>query len=104
MGVLQQRLGEHNATHHAFKAALRADPHYEPAREGLRRQCHRLGPDVLRSSGHAAERRGQLDPFSRMNDRIGAAELTRLYDRSRRYLGLDSGDEPCPGPLRERGR
>ncbi len=30
MGVLHQSLGEHHASYHAFRTALRADPHYEP--------------------------------------------------------------------------
>lgn len=97
MGVLHLRLGEHNAAYHSFKAALRADPHYEPAREGLGRQCQRLGLDVLRSPGRATDRRGRLDPFGLSNDRIDPADLTRPYDRPGRYLGLDSGKGPVPG-------
>jgi DNA-binding response OmpR family regulator len=99
MGVLHQRLGEHNAAYHSFKAALRADPHYEPARENLRRQCHRLGLDFLKSSGRPTTG----GPFGHVNERIGTTEPTRLYHRSRGDLGLDSGVEPSPGPSRKRG-
>jgi CheY-like chemotaxis protein len=104
MGVLHQRLGEQNASYHSFRAALRADPHYGPALENLSRQCDRLGLDLRRSSGRAAERRGPSDPFGDPRAKIEPTELTRLYDRSRRYLGLDSGDEPSPGPWSKRGR
>jgi DNA-binding response OmpR family regulator len=104
MGVLHQKLGEHNASYHSFKAALRADPHYAPALENLRRQCDRLGLDFQASPDRVADRRGQPDPFGHANEKIGPTELARLYDRSRRYLGLDSGDEPRSGPSRKRGR
>jgi len=105
MGVLHQRLGEHHASYHSFKAALRADPHYEPARENLRRHCDRLGLDFPTSSGPRAGRgKDRPDPIGHRYDGIGPTELTRLYDRSRRYLGLDSGEEPGPGPPRKRGR
>jgi CheY-like chemotaxis protein len=104
MGVLHQRLGEHNAAYHSFKAALRADPRYEPALENLMRQGNRLGLDLRRSFGRAADRRGALDPLGDPNAKIGPAELARLYDRSRRYLGLGSGDEPSPTPSSKRGR
>jgi DNA-binding response OmpR family regulator len=103
MGVLHQKLGEHNASYHSFKAALRADPHYEPALDSLRRQCNRLGLDLRRSFDRAADRRGPSDPFGDPNAKIGPTELTRLYDRSRRYLGLDSCDAPAPGPSTKRG-
>ena len=98
MGLLHLRLGEHNAAYHSFKAALRADPHYEPARENLSRQCHRLGLDFLKSSG----RPPTGDPMGPVHGRIGTTEPTRLYHRSRRDLGLDSGVEPRPGPSRKR--
>jgi DNA-binding response OmpR family regulator len=55
MGVLHQRLGEQHASYQSFKAALRADPNYESARENLRRQGKRLGADFPRSSGRAAD-------------------------------------------------
>jgi tetratricopeptide (TPR) repeat protein len=99
MGVLHQRLGEHNAAYHSFKAAVRADPHYEPARENLRRQCHRLGLDFLKSSG----RPPTGDPVGPVDERIGTTGPNRLSHRSRRDLGLDSGVEPRSGPSRKRG-
>jgi CheY-like chemotaxis protein len=51
MGVLHQRLGAHHASLHSFQAALRADPHYEPALESLRRYCGRFGLDFRRVKG-----------------------------------------------------
>lgn len=99
MGMLHQRLGEHRAAYQSFKAALRADPRYEPARENLSRQCHRMGLDVLGSSGRLPAE----DPIGRVDGRIRPTERFRWDDRSRRYLGLDSGDEPGSGPLRKRG-
>jgi CheY-like chemotaxis protein len=45
MGVLHERLGEHHASYQSFRAALRADRHYEPALENLRRYCERFGLD-----------------------------------------------------------
>jgi DNA-binding response OmpR family regulator len=104
MGVLHQRLGEHNAAYHSFKAALRADPQYEPALENLRRQGNRLGLDLRRSFSRAADRRGALDRLGDPNAKIGPTELTQLYDRSRRHLGLGPRDEPGPGPSNKRGR
>ena len=32
MGVLHESLGQDHAAYHAYRAALKADPHYEPAR------------------------------------------------------------------------
>jgi lipoprotein NlpI len=46
MGVLHERLGEHHASYQSFRAALRADPDYEPARENLRRYCERFDLDL----------------------------------------------------------
>jgi two-component system response regulator FixJ len=45
MGVIHQSLGEHRASCQSFRAALRADGHYEPALENLRRYCERFGRD-----------------------------------------------------------
>jgi DNA-binding response OmpR family regulator len=75
MGVLHLRLGEHNTAYHSFKAVLRADPHYQPALENLRRQCSRLGLDFHKSSDRATDRRRQPDPFGHPNDRIEPTEL-----------------------------
>jgi CheY-like chemotaxis protein len=61
MGMLHQRLGEHNAAYHSFKAALRADAEYEPARENLMRQCHRLRLDFRVASNHVAGREYRPD-------------------------------------------
>jgi DNA-binding response OmpR family regulator len=43
MGLLHERLGEHRASLHSFRAALRADPSCAPALENLRRHCGRFG-------------------------------------------------------------
>jgi DNA-binding response OmpR family regulator len=99
MGQLHLRLGEHRAAYHSFKAALRADPRYEPAREHLRRQCRRLGLDFVESS----EQPPSGDPFGQVSARIGMVEPTRWYQQSRRDLGLDSAHKPRPGPSRKRG-
>ena len=45
MGVLRESLGQDHAAYHAYRAALRADPHYGPARDNLRRYCDRFGLD-----------------------------------------------------------
>jgi DNA-binding response OmpR family regulator len=71
MGVLLQRLGKQHASYHSFKAAVRADPNYEPALENLRRQCNRLGRDFPGSSGRAADflkrhRAGRCDDLLRI--------------------------------------
>ncbi len=60
MGVLHERLGEHYASYHSFRAALRADREYEPAIENLRRHCERFGLDFLRLG---------LIPVARRRDR-----------------------------------
>jgi DNA-binding response OmpR family regulator len=52
MGLLHERRGEHRASHHSFRAALRADPSYAPALENLRRHCDRFGLD-FQSASHA---------------------------------------------------
>ena len=46
MGLLHERLGEHRAAYHSFRAAIRADRSYRPALENLRRHCDRFGPDA----------------------------------------------------------
>jgi DNA-binding response OmpR family regulator len=103
MGVLHQRLGEHHAAYHSFKAAVRVDPNYEAARENLRRQCSRLGLDYDDSCRPGVERSGGPDPIGRADETLEPEELAKLYDRSHRYLGLDSGLEPSHGPTRKRG-
>jgi DNA-binding response OmpR family regulator len=62
MGVLHESLGEHHASYHAFRAALRADRHYRPALENLRRHCERFGLDFHGSTLNSLDDRG--DPPS----------------------------------------
>jgi DNA-binding response OmpR family regulator len=103
MGVLHQRLGEHHAAYHSFKSALRVDPNYEAARENLSHLCNRLGLDFEDSCRPEVERSGRPDPIGRAGKTLEPEELAKLYDRSHRYLGLDSGLEPGHGPTRKRG-
>jgi DNA-binding response OmpR family regulator len=64
MGVLHESLGEHHASYHAFRAALRADRHYRPALENLRRYCERFGLDLHDSTFNSLDGRG--DPPSHL--------------------------------------
>jgi DNA-binding response OmpR family regulator len=69
MGVLHERLGEHHASYHSFRAALRADRSYEPALENLRRHCDRFGLDFRRSAFNPADDpRGPQGQFGRSDD------------------------------------
>ncbi len=46
MGVLQESRGQDHAAFHSYRAALTADPHYQPALDNLRNYCLRFGLDV----------------------------------------------------------
>jgi DNA-binding response OmpR family regulator len=63
MGLLHENLGEHHASYHSFRAALRADRHYRPALENLRRYCERFGLDLHDRISDSLDDRG--DPPSR---------------------------------------
>ncbi len=56
MGLLHEGLGEHRASYHSFRAALRADPSYAPALENLRRHCDRFGLNLQPMSHAGAPR------------------------------------------------
>jgi DNA-binding response OmpR family regulator len=58
MGLLHERLGEHHASYQSFRAALRADRHYEPARENLRRYRERVGLDFQDGTFDSLDDRG----------------------------------------------
>ncbi len=42
MGVLHESRGEHDASYRSYRAALKADRHYEPARHNMRRYYERF--------------------------------------------------------------
>jgi DNA-binding response OmpR family regulator len=46
MGVLQESRGQNHTAYHSYKAALEADPNYQPALDNLRLYCERFGLDV----------------------------------------------------------
>jgi DNA-binding response OmpR family regulator len=56
MGVLQESRGQDHAAYHSYKTALKANPHYGPAQDNLRRYCERFGLDFTsRAINPAAE-------------------------------------------------
>jgi tetratricopeptide (TPR) repeat protein len=46
MGVLREALGEEHAAYRCYRAALEADPRYEPAAQNLKRYCAHYGLDA----------------------------------------------------------
>jgi hypothetical protein len=64
MGMLHESLGEYHASYHSFRAALRADRHYRPALENLRRNCERFGLDLHDRTSECLDDRG--DPPSHL--------------------------------------
>jgi hypothetical protein len=64
MGMLHESLGEYHASYHSSRAALRADRHYRPALENLRRYCERFGLDLHNRTFECLDDRG--DPPSHL--------------------------------------